>query len=472
MIENRALTLDAYVAIFRRRLKIFLIAAIVAPLAGFLISFAFTPKYTSQALILVQGQKVPDGYVGSAVTEDLSQRVVTIKQNVLSRNRLQPMIERLGLAKAGKELDDAVDDIQRNSNVRVVITDLSLTGGGTRNKSGQPASNMPAFYVTYTARSPRKAQQVCIELTSMLLQEKLKSRAQVVQSSTELLNRQLEDAKRNLDDQDSKLATFKKQYLGQLPGDTDNNTKVLTALNSQLEATTQAINRAQQDKAYTESLLAQQLASRNSSQTASDRAPQNAAAEMKANANEPPEIRQLRLQVRQYQEVIAAASREQKRVQAEINLHQGRIALSPGLEEQYKQLTRDYDTAQKSYQDLLARKSAPEMATGMERQEEAERMTLLDPANLPDAPTFPKRSLFAGGGLAGGLALGLGLALWMEMREKAIRTEQDVESALQMPTLVSVPWLGSAAAQGNGKRMWSRSPAGNVDKKDKQTIEV
>ncbi|HET7439941.1 MAG TPA: Wzz/FepE/Etk N-terminal domain-containing protein [Terriglobales bacterium] len=472
MIENRALTLDAYVAIFRRRLKIFLIAAIVAPLAGFLISFAFTPKYTSQALILVQGQKVPDGYVQPAVTEDLSQRVVTIKQNVLSRNRLQPMIERLGLAKAGKELDDAVDDIQRNSNVRVVITDLSLTAGGTRKKSGQPASNMPAFYVTYTARSPRKAQQVCIELTSMLLQEKLKSRAQVVQSSTELLNRQLENAKRNLDDQDSKLATFKKQYLGQLPGDTDNNTKVLTALNSQLESTTQAINRAQQDKAYTESLLAQQLASRNSSQTASDRAPQNAAAEMKANVNEPPEIRQLRLQVRQYQEVIAAASREQKRVQAEINLHQGRIALSPGLEEQYKQLTRDFDTAQKSYQDLLAKKSAPEMATDMERQEGAQQMTLLDPANLPNVPTFPKRSLFAGGGLAGGLVLGLGLALWMEIRDKAIRTEQDVEAALQMPTLVSVPWLGSAAAQGNGKRMWSRTPAGNADKKDKQTIEV
>jgi hypothetical protein len=48
--------------------------------------------------------------------------------------------------------------------------------------------------------------------------------------------------------------------MGQLPGDEDNNLKILMGLNSQLDANTQNLNRAQQDKSYTESLLAQQLA--------------------------------------------------------------------------------------------------------------------------------------------------------------------------------------------------------------------
>ena len=89
----------------------------------------------------------------------------------------------------------------------------------------------------------------------------------MAQSTTDFLTRQLEDAKRNIDDLDGKLANFKRQYMGQLPGDEDNNMKILMGLNSQLDADTQALNRAQQDRTYTESLLAQQLASWKSSQS-------------------------------------------------------------------------------------------------------------------------------------------------------------------------------------------------------------
>src|SRR5207245_6643351 len=89
----------------------------------------------------------------------------------------------------------------------------------------------------------------------MLLEENLKSREQVAQSTTDFLTRQLEDAKRNIDDLDGKLANFKRQYMGQLPGDEDNNMKILMGVNSQLDADTKALNRAQQDRTYTESLL-------------------------------------------------------------------------------------------------------------------------------------------------------------------------------------------------------------------------
>src|SRR5208282_4187918 len=68
-----------------------------------------------------------------------------------------------------------------------------------------------------------------------------------------------------LDAQDAKLAAFKKQYMGQLPTDIDNNMHMLLSLNSQLDATTQTLSRAQQDKTYAESMLAQQIAAWKSS---------------------------------------------------------------------------------------------------------------------------------------------------------------------------------------------------------------
>ena len=71
-------------------------------------------------------------------------------------------------------------------------------------------------------------------------------------------------------------------------------------------------------------------------------------------------------------------------MQDEIAVYQGRVALSPAVEEQYKQLARDYDNAQKVYQDLLADKSKSDIALNMEQQQEGEQMRLLNPASVPD----------------------------------------------------------------------------------------
>src|SRR3989475_8477321 len=134
MIENRELTIDDYLAMLRRRLKVILIPALLAPLAGFLISFAFAPKYTSRSLILVEEQKVPEGYVKPVVTEAITQRIASMEQQVLSRNRLQPLIDRLGLAKKGKSVEDVVDDIRLNLDIQPVQPSGVAT---TRRRPGQ-----------------------------------------------------------------------------------------------------------------------------------------------------------------------------------------------------------------------------------------------------------------------------------------------------------------------------------------------
>ena len=99
-------------------------------------------------------------------------------------------------------------------------------------------------------------------------------------------------------------------------------------------------------------------------------------------------------------------------------------------------------------------------------------MSVLNPADLPDAPSFPNRIVFAGGGLAGGLALGLGLALWLEMRDTSLRTETDVLAALDLPVLSQVPWVGVEAEtkDGNRKRKSRSKPVSGEEQKE--TVEV
>jgi polysaccharide chain length determinant protein (PEP-CTERM system associated) len=526
MTENRELTMDDYLAMVRRRLKVILIPALLAPLAGLLVSYGFSPKYTSQSLVLVEGQKVPDNMVQPVITATFTQRIATMQQQVLATNRLRPMLERLGVK--AEDQGKLIEQIRQSMSVEPVITDI--TAAASQSKSSSPKNKkkpqasaplLPGFTVSFTSNNSRQAQQICNELTSLLLEENLQSRIDIVKGTTDFLGRQVDDAKRTLDEQDAKLAAFKKQYMGQLPSDQENNFRTLMSLNTQLDASTQTLNRAQQDKTYTEGLLTQQIASWKTSQSSTNpqtleqqlnslqaqllqlqarytadhpdviktkadiaevqkklaevnnaTGPANDPAE-KANAAEPPEIRQLRLQIHQYDGVIKQSTADQRKLESAIQLYQSRTAMSPGVEEEYKQLTRDYDAAQNFYRDLVAKKSTSELATSMENQQQGEQMRILNPANLADAPSFPNRLFFAGGGLAAGLGLGIGLGIWLELRDKSIRTERDAAQAMDLPLLVSVPWvIDEERVAGNGKRhFWSRRN-GASETKQRDKIEV
>jgi uncharacterized protein involved in exopolysaccharide biosynthesis len=181
------------------------------------------------------------------------------------------------------------------------------------------------------------------------------------------------------------------------------------------------------------------------------------------------------LQIHQYQSVIEQATVDQKRLQSDINVYQSRTAMSPNVEEQYKLLTRDNDNAQAFYKDLLAKKSASELGVSMENQQEGEQMRPLGSAGLPDSPSFPSRPLFAAGGLGVGLAFGVIIAIFLESSDKSIRTEKDAAAIMDLPLLISVPWLGEEDEDSNGnsngrRRFWGRSDPESP--KEHESVEV
>jgi len=487
---NRELTLDDYLAMLRRRLWVILLPTVLAPAIGFAVSYAFTPRYTSTAVVLVEEQKVPEGYVKPVVTEDLSQRITRLEQRALSTEELRPMVEKLKLSEG--PLGMSLEQIRKGVSIQAV--QAVVVQPAWQNKG-----DVPGFNVNFTGNSPKTVQAICSEITNIMIRENFADREHIAQETAEFLGRQVQDAKNKLDELDSKMAMFKARYPGQLPTDSDKNMQYLMALNSQLESNTQQLNRAQQDKAYAESMLAQQLAAWKSTPDSTDpktlqkqmadlqsqllqiktrytddypevvkakndvKALQkkideaNAAAASPAtvssntnNLAEPPEIQQLRFQIHQQQDTITQATRAQQKIQDEIKVYEGRVALSPAIDQQYKELTRDYDTAQKNYNDLLMNKNRADTQIDMEREQQGEQMHVLQPAGLPDSPSFPNRVLFAGGGFGAGLVLGLVLATWLEFRDQSIRNEADVLALLDLPVLTQVPWVGMEASNGNG----------------------
>ncbi len=482
MIGQRQLTFDDYWAILRRRRWVLAIPTVLGAVIAYLISLTLPNQYTSQTLVLVTQPTVPESYVKPVVTEDLNQRLATMQEQILSRSRLEPIIQRFGLYKDEINrvpMEDLVDRLRKT----IVVTPVEPM-------AETKARDLPGFYVNVTANDGRLAQEICAEVTSMFMEENLRLRQEQAEDTTQFLSKQLEGAKAKLDEQDEKLAVFKRRYIGGLPEDEQTNLGLLTGLNTQLDTANQALSRAQQDKSFTESMLSQQMAAWQASQSGhnpqtlekdlsdlqnqlvslqaryTDDHPdvikvkndiaqlrkklavtdaQNASDAQKQNekpAAEPAQIQQLRAQIHQYEQIIREKSAQQEEIQQQIKLYQGRVQLSPMVEQQYKQLTRDYQTALDLYNDLLRKRSQSAMATDLERRQQSEQFRVLDPASLPQKPSYPNRPLFALGGLGGGLALGIGVAFVLEMRDTTLRTERDVEFFLKVPTLALVPSVG------------------------------
>jgi polysaccharide chain length determinant protein (PEP-CTERM system associated) len=487
MIKNGEITVSEVRRILRHYWWIVPVAVFVCGSIGLSAAYVLPKKYTSETLVLVDQPTVPTEFVKPVVTDDLNRRLASMQEQILSRTRLEPIIEKFGLyAKERKR--HSVDDLVEKLRTAVVVKPMDSMPG-TQNHS------LPGFYVDVTFDNPQAAQQICTEITSMFMQQNTREREQQAVSTTSFLSGQLDEAKRKLDDQDQKLASFKRQYLGSLPEEGQTNLNLLAGMNAQLEANVQALSRAQQDKTFNESLLTQQEATAalvapvavsngetpeqqlsaledqlstlearytpehpdvvklraqveefKKRMAAAPRAKENTASTPKVESFQ---VQQLRAKLRQDDVMIADLTKRQDQIQDQITQLQGRLQASPVVEQQLKEITRNYQTAQDFYNDLLKKRQQSAMATDLEHQQESEQFRVLDPPSLPDKPSFPKRTNFAGGGLAGGFALALGIMYLIAFLDKSMHTEKDAEICLNLPVLSTVPLLEVEPAVAN-----------------------
>ena len=195
MPKQMELTFEDYVAILRRRRWLIIVPAVLGATIGYALSMELPARYTSHTVVLVEQPIVPDSYV-KRLSEDLDQRLASMEQQILSRTRLQHLVEQFykeDLSKVPMEV--LVARLQKS----ITVKPLNPTQG-TR------PTELPGFNVDVTLGDPLLAQRICTEITSMFMQQSLRLREQQAEDTTQFLGAQLEEAKAKLDEQDAKLA--------------------------------------------------------------------------------------------------------------------------------------------------------------------------------------------------------------------------------------------------------------------------
>ncbi len=489
MLGHRPLVFDDYIAILKRRGWLIAIPALLAPILAVAITYRLTPTYTSQTLVLIEPQTVPDTYVKPVIAEDLDSRLSSMKEQILSRSRLMPIIEHYNLGGAGMNLDEKLAQTRKNIGIKPIHSEIAGAGG------------LPGFFISFIASDPHTAQLVCREITSLFVSENLEAREQSAEGTTQFLKGQLDQAKADLDSQDQKLAEFQQQYMGTLPDQQQSNMEMLNTLNTQLDATTQALARLEQDRTLEEALLSQATQQQTQKTLGDTATPQTNEAELesleareaelrtKYTADYPdvvavqrqiadlrkqiaaappvtapatvalpnhfvsPGMMRMRLQISAISDAIQQKKKQQSAIMTQIRVYQSRIQATPLIEAKMKDLTLNHQTALDFYNSLLAKMNQSQMATDLERRQEGEQFRVMDDANLPEAPTFPQRGMFAIGGFVLGLGLGLLLIAFLEYKDKSLRSERDVWAFTKLPTLASIALVQETKGAGGRKRL-------------------
>ena len=225
--------------------------ALIAALwvAGIVLStivlFSLPRVYTSDALVLVESQKIPENFVTSTVQTGLEARLDELKQQVLSRERLWSTIQELNLypgLRQNKTREEVLEAMRHD------IT-IGLERGWSANRPG-------AFRVSYRAFSPKVAAEVANRVGNFFITENLREREQEANGTSQFLESQLEAAKTNLQEQEAKLREFKMTYNGELPEQEIGMLAANGQNKAELLGIQDSIGRAQQNKLILASSLA------------------------------------------------------------------------------------------------------------------------------------------------------------------------------------------------------------------------
>src|SRR5207245_4937440 len=182
--------------------------------------------YRSETLILVVPQRVPVAYVKSTVTARIEDRLQSISQQILSRTRLERIIQDFNLYERERRtgiMEDLVERMRKDIEVQIVKGD--------------------AFRVAFTADSRRTAMKVTERLASLFIDESLRDREVLAEGTNQFLEAQLEDARRQLIDNEKKLEDYRRLHAGELPKQQESNLQGLHNIEMQLQALVDSLHR-------------------------------------------------------------------------------------------------------------------------------------------------------------------------------------------------------------------------------------
>ena len=239
--------------ILRRRRKSFFLVFIPLLMAGSAVAFLLPPRFISKATILIEGQQIPPEYVQTSITSYVEERLQVITQRIMSRGRLLEIINRFDLYADKREkytTEEIIEQMRKDIKFKTISADVK------DRRTGQATVATIAFTLSYEGRNPGTVQKVANVLTSVYLEENLRTREQRASNTTEFLQQEIEGLRKQMDTLQSSISEFKQRHIGELPENAHVNLQMIANLTRELEQVRMQINALKERKILLEGQIA------------------------------------------------------------------------------------------------------------------------------------------------------------------------------------------------------------------------
>lgn len=467
-MEHYQLTFADYIAIIRRRGWLIAGSFAATLILGVAITLLLPPKYRSAGTILIESQQIPTDLVQATVTSYADERIEVIKQRVMTRENLLRIIRKYGLfADAGPTFtpSDQIDEMRETIGV-------DLINASVRSERGRPTTI--AFSVAFEHRRAEIAQAVANDLVTLFLDENVKVRTQRATQTTEFLTEEADKLKKELDTIETRITQYKQQNGHALP---DNVALAMAAL----QRTEADLRQVERDYASAEDALrtADYVTTGDAtSQSELERARAEVAALGAKYTEQHPDLKaaQRKLEaleqatarpaagvtrvsarsdarsagLRQRMKMLAA---ERSNLRARLGQMEAALVRSPAVEQGLAALTRDYQSAQKKYEEVVAKRMTAQMAENLEDDQKAERFSVIEPPTLADKPVKPDRKKLLALSMVMAVGAPFGAVSVMESMRGVVRGVGSISALVGQRPLVTIPFIPVAAERARRRRL-------------------
>ncbi|ANY82260.1 hypothetical protein BB934_28425 (plasmid) [Microvirga ossetica] len=450
-----------YISIFRRRLPYFAIIVAFTTAIGIAVAYFLAPVYRADATILVESPQIPNELARSTIPEEIVKQLLRIKMQVMSRDNLYTLANRLGLYHDNPELssDEIAQDMRSNISVDPVHLDNSSKGTF-------------GLSISFSSPDPALAANLVNQLVEMIIRKNVSLRTDQAGDTLHFFQQEVQRHADRLQEIESKIVDFKKSHENTLPENAAFRQSQQTSLQERLsqiareaaalrdedlrtaqmallgpssptlkQQTLEQFRRVLIDKRaiYSETspaivAIMSQIASLEK-EIDSDRA---RAGEGEASKNRPPEVD---LRLAEISRKLALILQEKEAIQKRLEELNDSVTKAPVTETELRALEREYQNTQSQYGAATARLAEALIGQQIEARSKGERLSVLEQAMPPRRPIEQNRRMIAAGGLALGVGLGAALIVLLELLSNVIRRPTDLVAKLEIEPLATIPFI-------------------------------
>jgi protein tyrosine kinase modulator len=387
-----------YFGLLKRRWPYFFIPFLSVLLIGSAAVYFWPATYFSEGKILVQSQQIPTELVRPTVTSAAQERIQVIEQRTMTRDNLLAIVDKFKLFPERRALmspTQLVELMKKSIKIEPVAQALAFSRSSSQNPT-------VIFTVGFEYSEPQNAARVANELVTRILNEDLRDRTSRATDTTKFLGREVQRLQAESTLIDAKIAQARV-----LPAKTSSRTnsdQTATQLN-QLRAELAQKSAIYSDRNFQIQTLKRQIQALEKAAPQSAPASDNTTAPTAATQN--PDLDALETQ--------------QKSIQVNLDVATQKLA-------------------------------AARLGETLERDQQSEKLEVIDQPTQPQEPIRPNRPKIAGLVAVLAVMLGGAIAVAAELFDRAIRRSSDLFSVVGSELVISVPYIYTVSELRNRKK--------------------